>query len=91
MSHLCEQLVEEVRYLQSAGMSQQQLSALHHFSLKGRRVTFRRLESYFSTNRDLRQTNYNFAERLRFVAHEHRHGRKEFSVLVGEALRKWPL
>lgn len=88
MSHLCEQLVEDVRYLRSAGMSEQQLSALHHFSLKGRKVTFRRLESYFSTNRDLRQTNYNFAERLRFVASEHRRGRKEFSTLVGEALRK---
>jgi hypothetical protein len=91
MSHLCEQLVEEVRYLRSAGMSEQQLSALHHFSLKGRKVTFRELERYFSTNRDLRRTNYNLAERLRFVANEHRMGRKDFSISVREALRRWPL
>lgn len=91
MSHICEQLVEEVRYLRSAGMSQQQLSALHHFSSKDRRVTFRELEVYFGVNRSLRKTNSDLGERLRFVANGHRSGRKEFDALVQEALRRWPL
>ena len=35
MRHPCEQLVESARYLDSAGLSRQQLSQLHHRSRRG--------------------------------------------------------
>jgi hypothetical protein len=91
MSHLCEQLVEAAQYLQSKGMSQQQLSALHHFSAKGREVTFASIIKYFGINKNLRANNIQFAERLKFVATEHRRTGKNLNVLVQEALNRWSL
>jgi hypothetical protein len=91
MSHICEQLIEDAGYLKAAGMSQEQLASLHHFSLKDRVETFNSTLGYFSQNRNLGLNNTNYANRLRFVAGEHRRSGKEFHLLVAEALVKWPL
>ncbi|MDX6578016.1 MAG: hypothetical protein QOE96_3969 [Blastocatellia bacterium] len=92
MSHVCEQLVEETRYLEAAGLSQAQLSALHHFSLKGRPITFNGVCSYFSKrNGDIWKITSDFASRVLFIAREHRNGAHSFDALVQQALAKWPL
>lgn len=91
MSHLCEQLVAAAKYLESKGMTTRQLSKLHHFSLKGREVTFQEAYRYFGTRKELGKTNADYAERLRFVADNHKLGRESFSSLIEQALRKWPL
>jgi len=91
MSHICEQLIEDARYLKLAGMSQQHLSTLHHFSLKDREETFTSTLKYFGENKDLRRNNTNYANRLKFVAAEHRRTGKGFNSLVAQALAKWPL
>ena len=91
MSHVCEQLVVDARYLKGAGMSQEQLSTLHHFSLKDREETFKSTLKYFGKNRDLRHKNTDYANRLKFVAAEHRHSGTGFNVLIAQALKKWPL
>jgi hypothetical protein len=91
MNHLCEQVVESATYLQSAGMSREQLSQLHHFSLKGRLVSFAQTCDYFSVSKDLKQNNIRFAERLNFVASEHRRSKQGLSLLVQQALVRWPL
>jgi hypothetical protein len=91
MSDLSRQLVESAHYLESTGMSKQQLSALHHFSRQGRQVGFRQTYAYFGESKRLRQNNANFAERLKFVAVEHRRGRQGFGALIQQALKRWPL
>ena len=91
MSHICEQLVEDARYLKRAGMSQQQLSALHHFSLKDREETFNSTLRYFGEKKDLGRNNTDYAHRLNFVATKHRRTGRGFNLLIAEALGKWPL
>ena len=91
MSHICEQLIEDARYLKLAGMSQQHLSTLHHFSLKDREETFNSTLKYFGENKDLGLNNTNYARRLKFVVVEHRRTGRGFNLLITEALGKWPL
>jgi hypothetical protein len=91
MSHVCEQLVDAARYLQASGMSQRQLSEMHHFSLKGREISFSGIYSYFGENKSLKQNNANFAARIIFIANDHRHGRGSFDRLIETALSRWPL
>jgi hypothetical protein len=92
MTHRSDQVAADATYLESAGMSAVELSALHHFSLKGRRGTFNGVRRYFTPGKELRAANTRFAERLGYVAHEHRRDtRKSFQTLVQEALARFPL
>ena len=90
MSHLCEQLVAAAQYVATARMSKKQLSRLHHFSLKGREVTFAEAYRYFGTNRELGKNNTNYAERLKYVATKHKEGGKNLDSLIDQALKQWP-
>ena len=89
--HICEQVVKSAKYLEENGFTQKQLSSLHHFSLEGREETFRRLEKYFSENKNLHERNTNLANRLIFVADQYKQNNGTFSELIGQALEKWPL
>jgi len=91
VSHLCEQLVEASDYFETSGLTEKQLSALHHFSLKGRDITFQRIRRYFGVNKDLRENNINFASRVTFIAREHKLSSQSLGSLVAQALSKWPL
>ncbi|CAN5333392.1 hypothetical protein BH11PSE9_BH11PSE9_11660 [soil metagenome] len=92
MKHLCERLVDASHYLESKQMSQALYSTLHHFSLKGRQITFKSTYAYFDASKNLRQRNVGFAERCIWVADEHRRNvGQEFQSLVAEALRRFPL
>lgn len=91
MSHLCQQLVQASLYLQLQGMSQEHYSQLHHFSLKGREVTFTSTLRYFGTSKNLRQNNIAFAERCKYVESEHRRTGESFAVLIEQALQRFPL
>ena len=90
MSDPCKEIVQAARYLQADGMSRKQLSALHHFSAKGREVSFASICRYFGAGKNLRANNRRFAERLTFVADARRHG-EGLDPLVQEALARWPL
>jgi hypothetical protein len=91
MCNLCEQVIQSARYLESEGISQEQLSQLHHFALNDRQLAFRAIYRYFGTHKQLRSKNVSFAERLKFVADEHKTGKKSINTLIKEALRHWPL
>jgi hypothetical protein len=92
MTHICDRLLAASRYLETAGMSEGDLSALHHFSIKKRGVTYAAVRKYFGIRGDLRETNTSFAERVCYVAKQRRLGvTRSFSLLVREALHKWPL
>jgi len=91
MSHLCEQLIEAAKYLESIQMSRQQLSRLHHSFLKGRQESFKATYGYFDTNKELGKKNINYAERLKFVAAQHKQGEHNIDLLIQQALKKWPL
>ena len=91
VAHICKQLVEAAQYLQSVGMTQSQLTQLHHFSSKGRVVRFNETINYFRTNRELGANNTNYAARLIYVANEYRHGGQRINSLIQQALGKWPL
>lgn len=90
-SHACQQLIEAAKYLESVGMSGQQLTQLHHFSLTGRMVTFKEAYRYFGTKKDLGEKNANYAARLSFMADCHKRGRHNIDVLIQEAIARWPL
>jgi hypothetical protein len=92
MTDRSEQAAIDATYLESAGMSKVELSALHHFSLKNRSGTFNGVRRYFTPGKQLRRNNMRFAERLAYVARERRSGTgKSFGTLVQEALARFPL
>ena len=70
-------------------MSVEQLRALHH--PMSRPVSLAATLKYFSTNRSLKGNNAVFAERLVFVASEHKRGQGSIATLVTNALARWPV
>ena len=95
--HICEQLVISARYLEAHGFTQQQLSSVHHSSLQGREEAFNSTYDYFGERnrfgeyKNLQARNLNYAHRLIFIAIEHQKHREGFSILIQQALEKWPL
>lgn len=84
------QLLEDLSYLESAGMTLDQLRALHHWA--GRpgseeRVTFNSARDYFSRGHEMGVNNSLFADRLHFVAEAHK---RDISALIELALRVLP-
>ena len=91
MAHICKNLVGALKYLQEQGFNQDQLSRVHHFSLNDRGVTFRSTIKYFDDEKNLRKRNYDFANRVIYVAEGYRSKKASFSTLISEALIKHPL
>lgn len=89
MPHICERLVAAARYLEANGMSVGHLRALHH--LQKRPETFASSYRYFGTNKELDHKNQLYAQRLIFVADEHRRSGDSFDSLVRRAVSKWPM
>jgi hypothetical protein len=89
--HSCERIVEAAKYLEANGFTQKQLSSIHHFSLKGRDVTFAEAYRYFGVNRELGEKNLAYAERLAFIADQYKAKAGRFSDLIAQTLKKWPL
>ena len=90
MTHPCKQIVKAAKYLQSAGMTSEQLSRIHHFSIKARTISFGQTVGYFSTDKNLRQNNLNFAKRIELVESEHRRAPGNFDAMVAQAVRQVP-
>jgi hypothetical protein len=85
-----EQLVLDLKYLEGAGLSVDQLRSLHHWADRpdaARRVTFSTATRYFEKGQELQTNNSLFADRVRFVTSQHQ---KRFSDLVEEALLTYP-
>jgi hypothetical protein len=83
-----EQLVSDLRYLQLAGLTTDQLRSLHHWSDRpdaAKRVSFASAIDYFSKGQELKSNNSLFADRLRFIADAHRRG---LAAPVEQALEK---
>jgi hypothetical protein len=89
MPHICESLVSAVQYLEQHGLSVEQLRALHH--PQRRPETFASTLKYFGQSKELKPLNRKYAERLIYIASEHRNGRAGLSALVEQALSRWPL
>lgn len=89
MSHVCQRLVEAARYLETQGMTVEQLRTLHH-SLR-RLETFNSTYKYFGKDRELRPVNISYADRLIFVAEMHQAKPGPIGKLVSEALLRWPM
>jgi hypothetical protein len=89
MPHICERLVAAAKYLEANGMSAAQLRAVHHS--QRRLETFASTYRYFGENKELRHNNLLYAERLIYIAEEHRRGRRSIASLVQEAIERWPL
>jgi hypothetical protein len=86
-----DQLLQDAKYLEEAGMDERELTALHHFSGKGR-VTYAKLRDHFGRIRSPREKNARFAERVRYVVVERKRDRaRSFPSLVSEALKRWPI
>ena len=91
MTHPCKQIVKAAEYLQNAGMTSDQLSRIHHFSAKGRTISFGQTISYFGIDKNLRQTNLNFAKRIEFVESEHKRTAGNLNSIVAQAVHRVPL
>ena len=89
--HLCQQIIEAARFLNANGFTQKQLSSTHHFSLKGRDVTFASTYKYFGVPKELQLRNQQYANRLIFIADQYMARAGRFSDLIAAALQKWPL
>ncbi len=89
--HICDQLVISARYLEAQGLTQQQLSSMHHFSLRGYEESFPAAYEYFGVHRNIQSRNRNYADRLIFVAAEHQKTGSEFTKIIDQALNRWPL
>jgi hypothetical protein len=89
--HSCKRIVEAAKFLEDNGFTQKQLSSIHHFSLKGREVTFATASKYFGENKELMDKNLAYADRLDFIAKEYKAKAGTFSELIAIALQKWPL
>ena len=89
--HICEQVVESVQYLEEHGFTKKQLSSLHHFSLTGKDVGFNSVKKYLGINKNLQDNNYNFANRIIYVASQYKNKKGSFLEVIEQALKKWPL
>lgn len=89
--HICEQVVNSAKYLEEKGLTQRQLTSLHHRSLDGGEESFSSLLKYFSVNKNLQKKNTNLANRIIFVADQYKLKKGTFSQLIEQALEKWPL
>jgi hypothetical protein len=85
-----KQLIEDIDYLETIGMTTEQLRLLHHWggdAERETRVTFASARSYFSKEQDLRENNAAFADRVRMVADMRKRGLPAF---IECALRSVP-
>jgi len=85
------QLLDDLLYLESAGMTLHQLRLLHHWAGRPKaeeQVTFKSVRRYFSREYDMGLNNSLFAERLHFIAETHKLG---FTALVDMAIHALPL
>ncbi len=91
--HILPQLISSTKYLEKQGLSQRQLSSMHHFSLNKKEVSFKATYKYFGgeKKRPLQANNTLFAKRVIYVAEQHKLKNTCFSQLIDEALIKWPL
>jgi len=85
-----EQLLDDLAYLESVGMTVDQLRLLHHWA--GRpgseeRITFASTRDYFARGHEMGLNNSLFAERVHFVAEAHK---SDISKLVDLAVRMLP-
>jgi hypothetical protein len=89
--HKTKQLLDDLQYLEAAGLTTQQLRSLHHWSNRpeaAARVSFATARSYFAREQNMQANNAAFADRIRLVADLHQRG---FIALVEQALLMYPL
>jgi hypothetical protein len=84
-------VVAALQYLEAHGLTRDQLSALHHFSLKHRPFGFAAARRYFEEPREWGERNAFFVERVLHVARAHQQQAQPLRLLVADALRRWPL
>lgn len=80
--HICEQIVNSSKYLEAQGLTQNQLSSLHHFSLNGRDTSFSSTNNYFGANKNLQERNTKFGNRIIFVANQYKQGKGNFTRML---------
>ena len=81
-------IVHAAEYLEKNGMSVEHLRKLHHSPRRDE--TFALTIRYFGKRATSRRKNMDYGARLMFVETEHRKRMKSFSVLIEEALQRWP-
>jgi len=87
--NICQRLVDAANYLEIQGMSTNQLRSLHH-SIR-RTETYMSTRKYFGINKELRPINVAYANRLIHIAEQHQAKQGSISILISEALLRWPL
>ena len=85
-NNVCQDLLKAARYLQSTGMTDQQLTQLHHSG----RETLAATKRYFSRNMQLQGNNLRYAQRLVRVE-ELVQGGAPLADAIGKALEEIPL
>ena len=86
--HLCALTVEALTYLQSAGMTKDQLKDVHHNPR--RTETYHAALRYFSSPKELRAVNEAYSKRLQSIAERHKAEQLFFDQLIVESIKQWP-
>ena len=82
-----DNVCERLQYLKNNKFTVKQLTSIHHFD----KQTFSDALGYFCVDRDLRENNTKFANRVIFIADNHEKNGKDFNTLINKSLQKWPL
>lgn len=72
-----KQLLEDIDYLESVGLTVAQLRRLHHWGgdpAREARITFASTRNYFAKDQEMLENNTSFADRVHLVAEVHRQG-----------------
>ena len=84
-----ERIIRALKYLEAAGLTQKQLSQLHHFSRNGKPMTFAVMYKYFGESKQLQENNTKLGERLEYLVELHR--QSQMPALVKKTLQAKPL
>ncbi len=85
-----KEIIVAVDTLEKSGLSKNQLSSIHHFSLKGRKIGFPLVRDYFTEGKELREANSQFAQRLLFIRDKHQETGGNFDSLCKRATEQFP-
>jgi DGQHR domain-containing protein len=84
-------LARALRKLQSIGMTSEDFTRLHHFSLKGRRASLADAISYFDGKSSIHGKNLELARRCEYLATAIEDRSSDLPTLMRQALERFPL
>ena len=81
-------IVTAAKYLERSGMTLELLRKMHHSPRRGE--TFKSTLRYFAGKLELKENNVKYGARLTYVAQQHKETGNSLTLLVSEAMQRFP-